>query len=132
MPRPSTGPRPPSPGGAGGGAVGGPPQAPIAARVTGLAPAGRWPVNPPRPFLAGAYAFGLVAGVILGVYGVAWVPEGLRFGGVFLSGGMLLALFGNAGLALLVRWLTGTRLGAVTVLVGWAPVVLALGSSRPE
>jgi len=132
MPRPSTDPRSPAPGGPGAGAGGGPPQAPTAATVAGLAPADRWPANPPWPFLAGAYALGLVAGVILGIYGVAWVPEGLRFGGVFLSVGMLLALVGNAGLALLVRWLTGTRLGALVVLIGWAPGVLALGSSRPE
>jgi hypothetical protein len=92
----------------------------------------RWPANPPRLFLVGAYAFGLVVGIVLGLYGVVWVPEGLRLGGIFLSGGLLLAVFGNTAVALLGRWLTGTRLGALVVLVGWAPVVLALGSSRPE
>jgi hypothetical protein len=100
--------------------------------VTGLGSTDRWPDNPPRPYLLAAYALGLVLGFVLGLYGVAWAPEGLRLGGTFLSAGLLLALVGNTGVAMLGRWLTGTRLGALVVLVGWAPIVLALGSSRPE
>ncbi|MBL7492723.1 hypothetical protein I6A60_17530 [Frankia sp. AgB1.9] len=132
MPRPSTGPRSPAPGGPDAGATGARPEDSIAARVTGLGSTERLPANPPRLFLAAAYALGLGLGFVLGLYGVVWVPEGLRLGGAFLSAGLLLALVGNTAVALLVRWLTGTRLGALVVLIGWAPVVLALGSSRPE
>jgi len=103
----------------------------VAARVTGLG-ASRPPHEPSRLFLGCAYAFGLLAGVILGVYGVAAVPAGPRLGNTLLSLGVLLAVVGNVGIPVLVRWLTGTRLGACIMLVSWVPVVLALGSSRGE
>jgi hypothetical protein len=89
-------------------------------------------VEPSRVFLGCAYAFGLFVGAGLALYGVVAVPAGPRIGGTLLSLGLAIALVGNAGAAMLVRWLTGTRLGAMTVLIGWSPVVLALGSSRPE
>ncbi|WP_311447548.1 DUF6113 family protein [Frankia nepalensis] len=94
--------------------------------------------DPPPPgapswvFLGVAYLFALVAGVLLAVYGVVSVPVGLRFSGLFVSLGVLVAGVGNTGVSLLTRWLTGTRLGPVIVLVGWVPVALALGSARPE
>ncbi|WP_055864325.1 MULTISPECIES: DUF6113 family protein [unclassified Frankia] len=75
---------------------------------------------------------GIVLGVGLGLYGVFLVPDGPRPGGTLLSVGLLLALVGNGAAALLVRWLTGTRLGPATVLIGWMPVVLLLAASRPE
>ena len=87
---------------------------------------------PGYPYLGFAYALGLLLGVILGLYGAFLVPAGPRPGGVLLSYGVVLVLVGNTGAALLVRWLTGTRLGAMTVLIGWAPVVVWLGTSRPE
>src|SRR5262245_50755225 len=131
MPRPSTGSSSPAPRGTGAGAGAGQPASSIAARVTGLAdPPPR--EDPSRVFLVGAYLFALVAGVLLALYGVAAVPVGLRFGGLFLSVGVLVAVVGNTGVSLLVRWLTGTRLGPTVVLVGWAPVALMLGSARPE
>jgi hypothetical protein len=105
---------------------------PVAARVAGLTvttdPAG----EPSRILLGGSYLFGTLVGVALGVYGVVAGAAGPRPGGTLISLGLLLALVGNTGAALLVRWLTGTRLGALVVLIGWIPVVLALGSSRPE
>ncbi|WP_242424623.1 DUF6113 family protein [Frankia sp. EI5c] len=92
----------------------------------------RGDAEPGRLFLGASYAFGVVAGFALGLYGVVLVAEGPRPGGFLISVGLLLALFGNAGLAYLMRWLTGTRLGAMVVLAGWTPVVLALASSRTE
>lgn len=88
--------------------------------------------EPSRLFLCGAYAFGLLAGVMLGVYGVAAVPAGPRVGGTLISLGLLLVVVGNLGVPMLLRWLTGTRLGACTMLIGWVPVVLLLGSTRGE
>ncbi|ABW10323.1 hypothetical protein Franean1_0867 [Parafrankia sp. EAN1pec] len=90
------------------------------------------PGEPHRAFLGVSYAFGIVAGLVLGVYGVVLVPSGPRPGGALISIGLLLALFGNTGVPFLVRWLTGTRLGAMIPLVGWIPVVLLLASSRTE
>jgi len=83
-------------------------------------------------FLGASYVFGVVAGVLLGVYGVLLVPAGPRIGGTLLSAGLALAVVGNAGLAMLVRWLTGTRLGAMIPLAGWLPMVALLGSTRTE
>ncbi|ONH33590.1 hypothetical protein BL253_00720 [Pseudofrankia asymbiotica] len=132
MPRPSPGPRQPTPGGPGVGGTGGLADS-VAARVTGLGSLSvAEPKEPSRLFLGGAYAFGLLAGVILGVYGVAAVPAGPRLGDTLLSLGLLLVVVGNVGVPMLVRWWTGTRLGACIMLVGWTPVVLALGSSRGE
>ncbi|WP_308204989.1 DUF6113 family protein, partial [Frankia tisae] len=88
--------------------------------------------EPGRVFLGFSYALGVVLGVGLGLYGVFLVPDGPRPGGTLLSVGLLLALVGNGAAALLVRWLTGTRLGPATVLIGWMPVVLLLAASRPE
>jgi hypothetical protein len=88
--------------------------------------------EPSRIFLGGAYAFGVLLGAALGLYGVVAVPTGPRPGGTLLSLGLGLALVGNVGAALLVRWFTGTRLGAMVVLVGWIPVVLLLGTARQE
>lgn len=130
-PRPSPVPRRPADGQGG---LPSRPAEPVAARLSGLATGGsrRDDEEPSRLFLGFAYAFGLLAGVLLGIYGVVAVPAGPRPGGVLLSLGLPLAILGNTGVALLVRWLTGTRLGAMILLVGWVPVVLALGSSRPE
>lgn len=83
-------------------------------------------------FLGASYALGVVLGVGLGLYGVFLLPAGPDLGGTVLSVGLLLAVVGNAAAALLVRWLTGTRLGPVTVLLGWTPVVLLFAASRPE
>lgn len=88
--------------------------------------------EPGRVFLGFSYALGVVLGVGLGLYGVFLVPDGPRPGGTLLSVGLLLAVVGNGAAALLVRWLTGTRLGPATVLIGWMPVVLLLAASRPE
>jgi hypothetical protein len=88
--------------------------------------------EPTRRFLAAAYVFGALAGLALGVYGVFLVPAGPRPGGTLFSVGLALAVFGNAGLAALVRWWTGTRLGALIPLVGWVPVVLLFGTTRAE
>ncbi|WP_232291771.1 DUF6113 family protein [Frankia sp. QA3] len=88
--------------------------------------------EPSRIFLGVSYALGVVLGVGLGLYGVFLVPDGPRPGGMLLSVGLLLALVGNGAAALLLRWLTGTRLGPMTVLIGWTPVVLLLAASRPE
>lgn len=99
---------------------------------TGSSPVGPGAAEPSRLFLASAYVFGGLAGVALGLYGVFLVPAGPRPGGTLLSIGLLLALVGNAGAALFVRWLTGTRLGAMVPLVGWIPVVLLLAASRTE
>ena len=106
-------------------------------------PAG--PARPPRPvggdggraepstvFLAASYVFGVVGGFLLGVYGVLLVPAGPRVGGTLLSVGLALAVVGNTALAVFVRWLTGTRMGALIPLVGWTPVVGLMGSSRVE
>ncbi len=90
------------------------------------------PAEPGRAFLGVSYVFGVVAGLALGVYGVVLVPAGPRPGGTLISIGLLLALFGNTGVPFLVRWLTGTRLGAMIPLVGWIPAVLLLASSRTE
>ncbi|MCK9903832.1 hypothetical protein CC117_06385 [Parafrankia colletiae] len=90
------------------------------------------PHAPGRVLLGGSYAFGVLAGFVLGLYGVVLVAAGPRPGGFLISVGLLMALIGNAGAALLVRWLTGTRLGAMIILVGWLPIVLALASSRTE
>ncbi|OHV37875.1 MULTISPECIES: DUF6113 family protein [Pseudofrankia] len=132
MPRPSTGPRPPTPGASGAGGAGRLADS-VAARVTGLGTSSvDQRAEPSRLFLGCAYAFGLLAGVVLGVYGVAAVPAGPRPGGTLLSLGLLLVVVGNVGVPILVRWLTGTRLGACIMLIGWTPVVLALGSTRGE
>ncbi|WP_308204576.1 DUF6113 family protein [Frankia sp. R82] len=88
--------------------------------------------EPGRVFLGGAYALGVVLGIGLGLYGVVFLADGPRPGDVLLSYGLGLALFGNSAAALLLRWLTGTRLGPMTVLIGWTPVVLLLASTRPE
>ncbi len=88
--------------------------------------------QPGRAFLTASYTLGVFLGVGLGLYGVFLVPAGPRPGGMLLSLGVLVALVGNGGAALLVRWLTGTRLGPTTVLIGWAVVVLLFASSRPE
>ncbi len=88
--------------------------------------------EPSRLFLGPAYTVGWLAGLALGFYGVFLVPVGPRPGGILLSVGVVLALVGNVGVATLVRWLTGTRLGAMIVLAGWIPVVLLFASSRPE
>ncbi len=93
---------------------------------------GRARGEPSRLFLGSAYLFGGLAGLALGFFGVFLVPAGPRLGGVLLSVGVALAAVGNAGLAALVRWFTGTRLGSMIVMVGWIPVVLWFGSSRPE
>nr|WP_131769542.1 DUF6113 family protein [Candidatus Protofrankia californiensis] len=85
-----------------------------------------------RSFLGSAYTFGAFGGLALGLYGVFLVPAGPRLGGVLLSVGVAVAVLGNVGLAALVRWLTGTRLGAVILLVGWVPIVLWLAAARPE
>lgn len=78
------------------------------------------------------YALGLLFGVVLGLYGPFLVPAGPRLGGWLLSYGVLLALIGNPTAALAARSFTGTRLGAMTVLIGWAPIAIWLGTSRPE
>ncbi|MCK9875669.1 DUF6113 family protein [Frankia sp. Ag45/Mut15] len=83
-------------------------------------------------FLGGAYALGVGLGVGLGLYGVVFLADGPRPAGVPLSYGLGLAVLGNTAAALLLRWLTGTRLGPMTVLIGWTPVVLLLASTRPE
>lgn len=88
--------------------------------------------EPGRVFLGFAYGFGIFAGVVLGGYGVFSVPAGPRVGGVLLSVGLAVAVVGNVAVGLLVRWLTGTRLGATIVLGGWIPAVLWLAASRPE
>ncbi|MEX5636490.1 DUF6113 family protein [Parafrankia sp. FMc2] len=105
------------------------PPSPPAATVASVTPG---PHAPGRVFLSGSYAFGVLAGFVLGLYGVVLVAAGPRPGGFLISIGLLMALIGNAGAALLVRWLTGTRLGAMIILVGWLPIVLALASSRTE
>ena len=132
MPRPRTGSTPPRPGDSGAAGAGGL-SGSVAAKVTGLGVAEQVAAaEPSKVFLCGSYAFGLLAGVVLGVYGVAAVPAGPRVGGTLLSLGLLLAAVGNVGIPVLVRWLTGTRLGACVMLIGWVPVVLLLGSTRPE
>lgn len=83
-------------------------------------------------FLGAAYALGVWAGVLLGLFGVFAVPAGPRLGTVLLSYGVGLAAVGNSAVALLVRWLAGTRLGAAVVLFGWVPTVVWLGAARPE
>ncbi len=88
--------------------------------------------EPSRAFLGAAYVFGWLVGLALGFYGVFLVPVGPRPGGVLLSVGVAFALAGNAAAALLVRWFTGTRLGAMIVAAGWIPVVLCFGVARPE
>ncbi|WP_347280137.1 DUF6113 family protein [Frankia sp. CcI49] len=90
------------------------------------------PEEPGRAFLVGSYVFGVIAGFVLGLYGVVLVASGPRPGGTLISVGLLLALIGNTGVPLLVRWLTGTRLGAMIPLIGWTPIVLALAASRTE
>ncbi|AEH08351.1 hypothetical protein FsymDg_0839 [Candidatus Protofrankia datiscae] len=85
-----------------------------------------------RLFLGSAYTFGAFGGLALGLYGVFLVPAGPRPGGVLLSVGIAVAMVGNTGLAVLARWLTGTRLGAVIPLAGWVPIVLWLAAARPE
>ncbi|MCL9798196.1 DUF6113 family protein [Frankia sp. AgKG'84/4] len=74
----------------------------------------------------------MVLGLGLGLYGVFLLPAGPDLGGTVIAVGLLLALFGNAAAALLVRWLTGTRLGPMTVLIGWVPIVLLFSAARPE
>ncbi len=87
----------------------------------------------PKPvFLGAAYAFGAWAGVLLGLFGVFSVPAGPRVGTVLLSLGVVLAVVGNSAVALFVRWLVGTRLGATVVLLGWVPTVVWLGTAQPE
>ncbi len=93
---------------------------------------GRVECEPSRLFLGSAYTFGWLAGLALGFYGVFLVPAGPRPGGILMSAGVFLALVGNVGVAMLVRWLTGTRLGAMIVLAAWIPIVLVFASSRPE
>ncbi len=88
--------------------------------------------EPSRAFLGSAYVFGWLVGLALGFYGVFLVPVGPRPGGVLLSVGVAFALAGNTAAALLVRWFTGTRLGAMIVAVGWIPIVLCFGVARPE
>jgi hypothetical protein len=88
--------------------------------------------EPSRLFLGSAYTFGGLLGLVLGFYGVFLVPVGPRPGGIPLSVGVACALVGNGGAAMLVRWFTGTRLGAMIVLAGWVPIVLWFGSARPE
>ncbi|CAO5181752.1 membrane hypothetical protein [Frankia sp. AiPs1] len=88
--------------------------------------------EPGRVFLGVAYVLGVVLGAGLGLYGVFLLPDGPRAGGAFLSYGLLLALLGNSAAAVLLRWLTGTRLGPMTVLIGWTPVVLLLATTRAE
>jgi hypothetical protein len=88
--------------------------------------------QPGRLFLGASYTLGVVLGVGLGLYGVFLLPAGPSLGGTVLSVGLLLALFGNAAAAALVRWLTGTRLGPMTVLIGWTPIVLLFAAARPE
>lgn len=88
--------------------------------------------EPGRLFLGAAYVLGAVLGLGLGLYGVFLLPAGPDLGGTVIAVGLLLALFGNAAAALLVRWLTGTRLGPMTVLIGWVPIVLLFSAARPE
>ncbi|MCK9893699.1 DUF6113 family protein [Frankia sp. AgB32] len=99
--------------------------------VPGTAGRGAEP-EPGRLFLGAAYVLGVVLGLGLGLYGVFLLPAGPGLGGTVIAVGLLLALFGNAAAALLVRWLTGTRLGPMTVLIGWVPVVLLFSAARPE
>jgi hypothetical protein len=82
--------------------------------------------------LAASYAFGALAGVVLGLYGVFAVPAGPRLGTTLLSLGVAIAAVGNVAVAVFVRWLVGTRLGATIVLLGWMPTVVWLGTSRTE
>jgi hypothetical protein len=88
--------------------------------------------EPGRHVLAASYAFGVLAGVVLGLYGVFAVPAGPRLGTTLLSLGVALATVGNIAVAVFVRWLAGTRLGATIVLLGWVPTVVWLGTARPE
>jgi hypothetical protein len=88
--------------------------------------------EPGRVFLGASYALGVVLGVGLGLYGVFLLPAGPAVGSTVLSIGLLFALVGNTAAAVLVRWLTGTRLGPVTVLIGWIPIVLMFAATRPE
>jgi hypothetical protein len=89
-------------------------------------------LEPGRAFLAGTYTFGVLSGVALALYGVFAVPAGPRLGTVLLSLGVCLAVVGNVAMALFLRWLAGTRLGATAVLIGWVPTVVLLGTERPE
>jgi hypothetical protein len=103
---------------------------PGARRPPGRAPGTRF--DPGPVYLGFAYALALLFGLVLGLYGSFLVPAGPRLGGWLLSYGVVLALIGNPGAAMAARAFTGTRLGAMTVLIGWAPVAVWLGTSRPE
>lgn len=102
------------------------------AGIGGRPGAGDERFEPGPVYLGFAYAFGVLLGLILGLYGAFLVPAGPRPGGFLLSYGVALAAVGNPLAAMLVRSLTGTRLGAMTVLIGWAPVAVWFGTSRPE
>jgi hypothetical protein len=101
--------------------------APDASRVPAAGPP-----EPSRAFLAGAYTFAVILGAALGLYGAFLAPAGPRIGGLLLSVGVTLAVVGNGGGTLLLAYLTGTRLGAGLLLLGWAPVALWFGGGRPE
>jgi|GEM_PF-1622164 hypothetical protein len=95
-------------------------------------PVGQAETTPPTAFLAGTYVFAVLLGAALGLYGAFLAPAGPRLGGLLLSAGVAVAVVGNGGASLLLAWLTGTRLGIGLLILGWAVVVLWLGTGRPE
>ncbi len=84
-------------------------------------------------FLAASYAVLFLLGVVLALLGTFLAPAGLRVGGhLVLSIGILVALVGHPIAGLLGLTLTGTRLGTLTPLLGWALVVLPLSSGTAQ
>jgi hypothetical protein len=111
--------------------------------------------EPSRLFLAASYLTLVAGGVLLALFGafllpysvspathaVASVGGSVTSGRVLASGGggglgqllsvgLLVVIIANPLLSMAGYWMAGTRLAAVTPLVGWLPVVLILGSSQ--
>lgn len=91
-------------------------------------------MDEPGPlFLVLAYTVLLVAGITAGLLGTFLLSAGPRAGGhLVLPVGLLIALVLHPLSVLAGRLLTGSRVGTLTPLIGWAIVVLPLSSGTAE
>ncbi|MFI6641479.1 DUF6113 family protein [Streptomyces sp. NPDC050504] len=86
---------------------------------------GAWLASPFKPGRIAVYLVLALLGAVVGAAGAliqaAWFP-----------GGLLLALFGTAGLFYAGRVLTGTGMGAGAPAAGWLGAIVLLLNGRPE